>query len=75
MITTGENRTTWRQPCPRATMSATNPTWTDLGAIQETQFDHVHLAVILLILSHSTELSQLFKYLPHIWKRFTRGSV
>jgi hypothetical protein len=32
MILTGENRTTRRKTCPSATLSTTNPTWTDLGA-------------------------------------------
>jgi hypothetical protein len=26
---TGENRSTWRKTCPSATLSTTNPTWTD----------------------------------------------
>jgi hypothetical protein len=33
MISTGENRRTWRKTCPSATLSTTNPTWIDLGAI------------------------------------------
>jgi hypothetical protein len=32
MILTGENRRTRRKTCPSATLSTTNPTWTDLGA-------------------------------------------
>jgi len=31
MIMTGENRRAWRQTCPSATISTTNPTWTGLG--------------------------------------------
>jgi hypothetical protein len=26
---TGENRSTWEKTCPSATLSTTNPTWTD----------------------------------------------
>jgi hypothetical protein len=29
MKLTGENRTTWGKTCPSATLSTTNPTWTD----------------------------------------------
>jgi hypothetical protein len=29
MILTDENEITWRKTCPSATMSTTNPTWTD----------------------------------------------
>jgi hypothetical protein len=29
---TGENRTTGGKTCPSATLSPTNPTWTDLGS-------------------------------------------
>jgi hypothetical protein len=32
MILTGENRRTRRKTYPSATLSTTNPTWTDLGA-------------------------------------------
>jgi len=32
MILTGENRKTRRETCPSATLSTTNPTWTDPGA-------------------------------------------
>jgi hypothetical protein len=32
MILTGENRRTWRETYPSATLSTTNPTWTALGA-------------------------------------------
>jgi hypothetical protein len=32
MILTGENRRTRRKTCPCATLSTTNPTWTDLVA-------------------------------------------
>jgi hypothetical protein len=32
IIFTGENRRTLRKTCPIATLSTTNPTWTDLGA-------------------------------------------
>jgi hypothetical protein len=31
MKLTGENRSTWRKTCPSATLSTTNPTWTDPG--------------------------------------------
>jgi hypothetical protein len=31
IILTGENRRTRRKTCPSATLSTTNPTWTDLG--------------------------------------------
>jgi hypothetical protein len=31
MKLTGENRSTGRKTCPSATLSTTNPTWTDLG--------------------------------------------
>jgi hypothetical protein len=31
MKLTGENRSTWGKACPSATLSTTNPTWTDLG--------------------------------------------
>jgi hypothetical protein len=34
MILTGENRTIRRETCPSATLSTTNPTWTDLGVNQ-----------------------------------------
>jgi hypothetical protein len=30
--TTGENQRAWRKTCPSASLSTTNPTWTDLGA-------------------------------------------
>jgi hypothetical protein len=33
MKLTGENRSTRRETCPSATLSTTNPTWTDLGSI------------------------------------------
>ena len=29
---TGENRSTWGKTCPSATLSNTNPTWTDPGS-------------------------------------------
>jgi hypothetical protein len=29
---TGENRSTWGKTCPSATLSTTNPTWTDPGS-------------------------------------------
>jgi hypothetical protein len=32
IILTGENRRTRRKTCPSATLSTTNPTWTDQGA-------------------------------------------
>jgi hypothetical protein len=32
MKLTGENRSTRRETCPSATLSTTNPTWTDLGS-------------------------------------------
>jgi hypothetical protein len=32
MILTGVNRRTLRKTCPSATLSTTNPTWTDMGA-------------------------------------------
>ena len=32
MILTGEHRNTWRKPCFRATLFATNPTWSGQGA-------------------------------------------
>jgi hypothetical protein len=32
MKLTGENRNTWGKTCPSATLSTTNPTWTDLGS-------------------------------------------
>jgi hypothetical protein len=32
MKLTGENRSTWRKPCPSATLSTTNPTWTEPGS-------------------------------------------
>jgi hypothetical protein len=32
MKLTGENRSTRRKPCPSATLSTTNPTWTDPGS-------------------------------------------
>jgi hypothetical protein len=32
MILTGGNRRTRRKTCPSATLSTTNPTWTNLGA-------------------------------------------
>jgi hypothetical protein len=32
MISTGERLRTRREPCPSATFSTTNPTWTDPGA-------------------------------------------
>jgi hypothetical protein len=32
MKMTGENRSTRGKPCPSATMSTTNPTWTDPGS-------------------------------------------
>jgi hypothetical protein len=32
MKLTGENRSPRRRTCPRATLSTTNPTWTDLGS-------------------------------------------
>jgi hypothetical protein len=32
MKVTGENRSTRRKTCPSATLSATNPTWTDPGS-------------------------------------------
>jgi hypothetical protein len=32
MILTGENRSTRRETCPSATMSSTNPTYTEPGA-------------------------------------------
>jgi hypothetical protein len=32
MILTEENLRTRRKPCPNATLSSTNPSWTDLGA-------------------------------------------
>jgi hypothetical protein len=31
-ILTGENLRTWRKSCPGATLSTTNPTWTNPGA-------------------------------------------
>jgi hypothetical protein len=31
MILTRENQRTLRRTCPSATLSTTNPTWTDLG--------------------------------------------
>jgi len=33
VIVTGENRITGRKTCPCATLSTSNPTWTDLGSI------------------------------------------
>jgi hypothetical protein len=30
MALTGEDRNTWGKTCPSATLSTTNPTWTDL---------------------------------------------
>jgi hypothetical protein len=32
MKLTGENRSTRGKPCPNATFSTTNPTWTDPGS-------------------------------------------
>ena len=32
MKLTGENRSTWGKACPSATLSTTNPKWTDLGS-------------------------------------------
>jgi hypothetical protein len=32
MILTGENGITWIKTCPSATLTTTNPTWTDPGA-------------------------------------------
>jgi hypothetical protein len=32
MKLTGKNRSTRGKPCPSATLSTTNPTWTDLGS-------------------------------------------
>jgi hypothetical protein len=32
MKLTGENRSTWGKTCPSATLSNTNPTWTDPGS-------------------------------------------
>jgi hypothetical protein len=32
MKLTGENRSTRRETCPSATLSTTNPTWTDSGS-------------------------------------------
>jgi hypothetical protein len=32
MILTGENGRTWRETCPSASLSTTNPTWTDMSA-------------------------------------------
>jgi hypothetical protein len=32
MKLTGENRSTLRKTCPTATLSTTNPTWTDPGS-------------------------------------------
>jgi hypothetical protein len=32
MKLTGENRSTRRKTCPSATLSTTNPTWTDPGS-------------------------------------------
>jgi hypothetical protein len=32
MKLTGENRSTRGKPCPSATLSTTNPTWTDPGS-------------------------------------------
>jgi hypothetical protein len=31
MILPGENQRTWRETCPSATLSTTNPTWIDPG--------------------------------------------
>jgi hypothetical protein len=35
MMLTGENRRTRRETCPSATLSTTNPTWTDPGLCSE----------------------------------------
>jgi hypothetical protein len=35
MKVTGENRSTWGKTCPSATLSITNPTWTDQGSNQD----------------------------------------
>jgi hypothetical protein len=32
IISTGENRRSWRKACPNSTLSTTNPSWTDPGA-------------------------------------------
>jgi hypothetical protein len=32
MKLTGENQSTWGKTCPSATLSTTNPTWTDPGS-------------------------------------------
>jgi hypothetical protein len=32
IILTGENQVTWRKTCPSATLSTTNPTWTEPGS-------------------------------------------
>jgi hypothetical protein len=31
MILVEENESTWRKPCPSATLFTTNPTWTGIG--------------------------------------------
>jgi hypothetical protein len=35
MILTGVNQRTWRKTCPSATLSTTNPTWTNLALSSE----------------------------------------
>jgi hypothetical protein len=32
MILKGENQSSWEKTCPSATLSATNPTWTDTAS-------------------------------------------
>jgi hypothetical protein len=70
MILTGENQSTRGRTSPSATLSTTNPTWTDLGSnpylrggrlatnrlSHGTTQDHLHFSVGILPIFHSVAL-------------------
>jgi hypothetical protein len=57
MIVTGENQRTQRKTYPSATLSTTNPTWTDPGANPGVCSDRL----VTNSLSHGTALKYLSK--------------
>jgi hypothetical protein len=44
MKLTGENRSTRGKTCPSATVSTTNPTWTDPGSKQDELVTFINIA-------------------------------
>jgi hypothetical protein len=56
MKLTGVNRSTRGETCPSATLSTTNPTWTDLGSNPGLRGGRINFLYILLI--YNTVLKQ-----------------